>query len=412
MATAAASVRAPSATAWLARGMWLVAVAMVGLTGFLLLETGHVAGAFVQGGAGGVELVSLMFATLGMVVALRQPWNRMGWILLGVGLLYALVSPVDAYFDKFNSTQSWFPAARPIVWLGSWAWMPALGTLATFVLLLFPDGHLPSRGWWPLAVVSGVLVYGTSAFAATVVWPHVPELLAGREPHVPHWINLVINGGAVLVGCCMVGAVVGVVRRYRRSPAEQRQQFKWLTYGAIGLAAAIASTYLPGLSSHIALPGFFWFGACVGVAILRYRLYDIDVIVNRTLVYGALTALLGGIYLGAVFGLGALVRSIGGHGNNGLVVAASTLAVAALFSPARRALQAFIDRRFYRRKYDAARTLESFGARLRDDVDLDDLSGHLVGVVRETMQPAQVSLWLRASGNGAAARSGAEGTRS
>jgi hypothetical protein len=196
----------------------------------------------------------------------------------------------------------------------------------------------------------------------------------------------------------MVLALVAVLDRYRHGPAEERQQLKWLTYGAIGLAAGIAATFLPGsslLNFGLAFPGFLWFTTCVVIAMLRYRLYDIDVIVNRTLVYGALTSLLAGVYLGAVFGLGAVVRSIAGHRNNGLVVAASTLAVAALFSPARRALQAFIDRRFYRRKYDAARTLESFGARLRDDVNLDELSGHLVGVVHDTMQPAQVSLWLR-----------------
>ena len=207
-----------------------------------------------------------------------------------------------------------------------------------------------------------------------------------------------IDIGEILAGVCMVATVAAVISRYRRAPADRRQQLKWFMYGAIGLAAGIAATFTPGrawVSAALAYPGFLWFAACIGVAILRYRLYDIDVIVNRTLVYGALTALLGGVYLGVVFGLGAAVRSIAGHGNNGLVVAASTLAVAALFSPARRGIQGFIDRRFYRRKYDAARTLQSFGARLRDDVDLDELSGHLVGVVHETMQPAEVNLWLR-----------------
>ncbi|MDP9343079.1 MAG: hypothetical protein M3Q23_13525 [Actinomycetota bacterium] len=412
---AARTERSP--LSWLARAAWLAAIAMVAFSGVQILEAGHVSRQFIQQGIGGSDLLALIFASVGAVIAARQPRNRVGWIILAVGLLYAAGTVSEGYFDHLTRTGSWLPGAWTVMWIGSWNWMPALGLLATFVLLLFPDGHLPSRRWWPLAIASAAVIIATTALHALESWLIQGDLFAGREPTpTPLLLHLqfAVFLGEVLGGCCLVGSVVAVVARYRRASADLRQQLKWGTYGSIGLAAALAAVWIPGnwFQWGAAISGSLWFAACVAVAILRYRLLDIDLIVNRTLVYGGLTALLGGIYVGAVFGLGALVRSIGGHGNNGLVVAASTLAVAALFSPARRGLQAFIDRRFYRRKYDAARTLESFGARLRDDVDLDELSGHLVGVVQETMQPAQVSLWLRASGDGVAARSGAEPTRS
>jgi hypothetical protein len=388
----------------LARAAWIVCVALIALNAVQVLELGHVARQFVRDGIGGVDLEALALLSVGAVLASKQPRNRIGWILLGVGVLYTLEGAGEGYVDHLTRTGSWLPGARAVMWYGSWGWMPALGTLATFALLFFPDGHLPSRAWWPLAMASGLVVAGTTAAGALIGWSITPQLMAGRQPTpTPFLLHLqfAVFLGEVLAGCCMVATVAAAVYRYRRAPAQQRQQLKWGTYGSIGLAVVIAAIWLP-LGNWFqwvgAIAGTLWFASCLAVAVLRYRLYDIDLIVNRTLVYGGLTALLGGVYVGAVFGLGALVRSIAGHGNNGLVVAASTLAVAALFSPARRGLQGLIDRRFYRRKYDAARTLESFGARLRDDVDLDELSDHLVGVVQETMQPARTSLWLRGQG--------------
>jgi hypothetical protein len=387
---------------WVARGLWLVIVVGLGFALTLDVLPGHFFHAFAKDGVGEVVPISLIFVTVGAVIASKRPRNPIGWIFLGVSSLYLLVALAEATFVHFFSAGSWLPGAENVVWFGFWGWMPALGVLATFVLLLFPDGRLPSRRWWPLAAVSGVVVAVTSGLGAALAWPIRAAVATSAFglgfPQQSRDLTTAVDIGEALAGVCMVLALVAVLDRYRHGPAEERQQLKWLTYGAIGLAAGIAASFTPGgtlVSFGLGFPGFLWFTACVVIAMLRYRLYDIDVIVNRTLVYGALTALLAGVYLGAVFGLGALVRSIAGHGNNGLVVAASTLAVAALFTPARRRVQAFIDRSFYRRKYDAARTLESFGARLRDDVDLDELSGHLVGVVRETMQPAKVSLWLR-----------------
>jgi hypothetical protein len=195
-----------------------------------------------------------------------------------------------------------------------------------------------------------------------------------------------------------LAAVVSLILRLRRAAGEQRLQIKWVAYAALTsvfVLVPIFSLETPEPLIVVEALAVLAIPTSVGVAILRYRLYDIDRIINRTLVYGALTALLVGVYVGAAVGLGMLVRSVTGQENNSLVIAASTLAVAALFGPARRRIQAFIDRRFYRGKYDAGRTLEAFSARLREEVDLDSLTADLVGVVRETIQPSHVSLWLR-----------------
>jgi hypothetical protein len=192
------------------------------------------------------------------------------------------------------------------------------------------------------------------------------------------------------------------VARFRRALGDQRQQLKWLAFAAVLLAIGFLFTgfgnvffkegSLLDLGGIVAVP---LIPIAIAIAVLKYRLYDVDLVINRTLVYGLLTALLIGVYVFVAVSLGAAVRSVTRQENNSLVIAASTLAVAALFGPARRRIQGFIDRRFYRRKYDAARTLEAFSSRLRDQVDLEALAGELVGVVRETMQPAHISLWLR-----------------
>ncbi len=204
---------------------------------------------------------------------------------------------------------------------------------------------------------------------------------------------------AVLLSC--LASVISVLLRLDSARGDERQQMKWFTYAAAVLmgdfflivppAQAIAG---PGAAFVFIMIGLLGIPVAVGVAILKYRLYDIDRLINRTLVYGALTSILALVYLGSVVALQALFRSLTGEGSQ-LALVASTLAIAALFSPLRRRIQSFIDRRFYRRKYDARKTLEAFSAKLRDETDLDALSADLVGVVRETMQPAHVSLWLR-----------------
>jgi hypothetical protein len=199
----------------------------------------------------------------------------------------------------------------------------------------------------------------------------------------------------------VVPAAVGsLILRFRRSRGAERQQLKWFAFAATLIGISFVPSVLVPAYERSAVSGLV-FGFVIwliplscGIAILRYRLYDIDRIINKTLVYGLLTALLGGAYAGVVFGIGGLVS------DNSVVVAVATLIVAALFRPARARVQALIDRRFYRRRYDAGRTLEAFSARLRQEIDLDALSGELVGAVRETMQPVQASLWLRDRGLG------------
>jgi hypothetical protein len=197
----------------------------------------------------------------------------------------------------------------------------------------------------------------------------------------------------LLIGC--VGGVAAVVVRFRRSRGVERQQMKWFLYAAAPIVTFPVTDYLPGIVSDLV---FAWLliglPTAIGIAVLRYRLYDIDVVINRTLVYGALTATLVLVYLGSVVGLQRLLSPVVGEGNQ-LAVVASTLLIAALFGPLRRRVQSFIDHRFYRRKYDAAKTLEAFSMKLRDETDLNALRENLVGVVEETIQPVHVSLWLR-----------------
>ncbi len=199
----------------------------------------------------------------------------------------------------------------------------------------------------------------------------------------------------VILGVVVIGAVASVVVRFRRSRGIERQQMKWFVYAVAPVLVMPIEDYLPGIISSVAL-GAVLIGlpAAIGVAVLRYRLYDIDVLINRTLVYGSLTALLVTVYVGSIVVLQAVFRSLTGQDSQ-LTIVASTLAIAALFNPLHRRIQAFVDRRFYRRKYDAAKTLAAFSARLRDETDLAELNEELLAVVRETMQPAHVSLWLR-----------------
>jgi hypothetical protein len=199
----------------------------------------------------------------------------------------------------------------------------------------------------------------------------------------------------VILGVVVIGAVASVVVRFRRSRGIERQQMKWFVYAVAPVLVMPIEDYLPGIISSVAL-GAVLIGlpAAIGVAVLRYRLYDIDVLINRTLVYGSLTALLVTVYVGSIVVLQAVFRSLTGQDSQ-LTIVASTLAIAALFNPLHRRIQAFVDRRFYRRKYDAAKTVAAFSARLRDETDLAELNEELLAVVRETMQPAHVSLWLR-----------------
>jgi hypothetical protein len=296
------------------------------------------------------------------------------------------------------------PDALAVVgaWTGSWYWYSLLALALVYLPLLFPDGRLPSHRWLPVAVLAGVGTLGVVVLAALADTLPVNEA-PGYEIDNPVGIeglgyveDLPVFGVlGVILGVVVIGAVASVVVRFRRSRGIERQQMKWFVYAVAPVLVMPIEDYLPGIISSVAL-GAVLIGlpAAIGVAVLRYRLYDIDVLINRTLVYGSLTALLVTVYVGSIVVLQAVFRSLTGQDSQ-LTIVASTLAIAALFNPLHRRIQAFVDRRFYRRKYDAAKTVAAFSARLRDETDLAELNEELLAVVRETMQPAHVSLWLR-----------------
>jgi hypothetical protein len=303
-----------------------------------------------------------------------------------------------------------FPAAIGSV--GEWMWAPAVG-LGICLILLFPDGRLPSRRWRPLAWLSGAAIFLVSAGFALSPGP-MEGLLGIRNPfgleEYP-WIADAAQGVILLLFLCILASAASLVLRFLRSGGEEREQIKWLAFAAsiLGLVG-FSSFVIPGIIVPDATGGanrlwenlledavtlsFAGVPVAVGVAVLKYRLYDIEVVINRTLVYGTLTATLVALYFGGIVVLQRVFVFLTGQKST-LAVVASTLLIAALFNPLRRRIQSFIDRSFYRRKYDARKTLEAFSAKLRDETDLESLNNDLVGVVRETMQPAHVSLWLR-----------------
>jgi hypothetical protein len=323
-----------------------------------------------------------------------------------VAAVSAAPREVEAGIVRGRSTRvAWsLPGAALAAWF-SWWWLPILGLIFVFTPLLFPTGRLPSPHWRPVAVTGALAITAVAVLGA--VQPTLK--LQNEEVYLPNPVGLAgapdpEDGalGAVLLGvlaACMVASVVSVVLRFRRSSGVERQQLKWFTYAAALMLVAnvVTFTLLPeGVASDVLFGlSIAFVPIAAGVAILRHRLYDIDRLINRTLVYATLTAVLGTVYAGAVLVLG-LFGGVGGDLPS-WAVAGATLAVAALFQPARRRIQALVDRRFNRRRYDAARTVEAFSARLRDQIELDTLSAELLAGVEQTLEPTTVSLWLRPS---------------
>ena len=352
----------------------------------------------------------LAFVTVGALVASRRPENPIGWLFCAVGLLNVLYAFVRAYAVYTLLTQPGsLPIGEVMAWLAAgWTATLGWGLMATFVPLLFPTGRLLSARWRPVAwLAAAVLVLAMVALAIT------PGPVDEEIPSITNPMGIESAGGVLdllesvvmpLLLVVMIASLTSLVMRFRQSRGEERQQLKWFAYSAALLATSIIlgpilTNFVPVLefgeyATVLQILGVSSIPVATGIAILRYRLYDIDRIINRTLVYGALTALLVGVYVGGVILLQGALRAITGQESQ-LAIVASTLAVAAIFDPLRRRIQAFVDRRFYRRKYDARKTLEGFSARLRDETDLDALNDDLLGVIAETMQPAHVSLWLR-----------------
>jgi hypothetical protein len=393
--------------AWIAWSLCAVSVVLMALALALLLLSGSAALPSELGSLWGTAVqitVDFALPILGGLIASRRPDNLIGWIVCAAAVANAMDYFADGYATyALLAEPNSLPGGLVTAWVSNWVPMLALGLLP-FFLLLFPTGRLPSRRWRPVAVFA-VLVY--------VVLPVGYAVLPGPLITFPSVENPLGHEGAageIVPGVGQVSAwmlfvlsslvsLVSLVLRFRRSRREERQQIKWVAYAAALIAAylLVDSIFGEALDPISPILSAIFFGSlwvAIGVAILKYRLYNIDLLINRTLVYGALTAILAAVYFGGIVVLQRLFVVLTG-GKSTLAVVASTLVIAALFNPLRRRIQSFIDRRFYRRKYDVTKTLETFSAKLREETDLDALSDDLVGVVRETMQPAHVSLWLR-----------------
>ena len=339
-------------------------------------------------------LDALVLSVVGALIVVRDRRHLLAWLLLVDSLLLATFNFAAQYAPLalgLTSRQLSLPGGELASWLASWTNVPGIVISVVFLVLLFPDGRLPSRHWWPVAVAGAVTAVVPTVVLAVGYWPLRGPQLVTQEGEAPALVGEMF--WFAFLGSLVLGAisVVGLVLRFRRAGPVQRQQIKWFAYGAV-LSIPLSlfpdaqpwGPYAEFLGTVLLLGG-------LGVGILRYRLWDIDRLVNRTLVYGLVTVILGGAYALGVLVLGQAVSA--GRRPSGLVVAATTLVVAALFQPLRRRVQQAVDRRFNRRHYDAARTIEAYAARLRDHTDLPALAAELLAVADRTLQPTQVSLW-------------------
>ena len=385
---------------WLAGGMWALAVLAVGLT-LLLASLNEPASSFWNTAV--LSLVILAFSTVGALVSSHRSENPIGWLFCSGALLWILGELTLEYgVYALTTAPGTLPAGAWMAWFGGWARGMGWLLIVAFLLLLFPSGRLPSPRWRP--VLWGIVGY--IAFFTLVV-SLSPASQDFRLAFVRNPLGLELEimdllGGVVYFTLPLLLVVCGtaVIVRFRRSRGDERQQLKWFAYAVAVMVVLFAfwlSSEMAGLvpiSTLAFTVPLIGLPIAVGIAILKYRLYDIDIIVNRTLVYGTLTVTLAAIYVGGVVLLQGAFRALTGQESQ-LAIVASTLAIAALFGPLRRRVQGFIDRRFYRKKYDAEMTLAAFSAKLRNETDLDALNREVTSVLRETVQPAHVSLWLR-----------------
>jgi hypothetical protein len=346
-------------------------------------------------------IAGVPFSVMGALICARRPGNRVGWLLLITGSSSTWYQVATGYVAFGQDRERLLPASALVAWTASWAWAPALAAVL-FLLLLYPTGRLLSRRWRPVAWAAGG--WGVLTVVVMALSPELGPIPGHDNPigvpgAVGDLLTRAAESGVVFwpfVALLMLSVAVLAVR-FGRARGVERQQLKWLTYAAS--LAVVANFFWP---AHWFTGGILpWLSVwaipvAIGVAILRYRLYDIDRLINRTLVYGLLTTVLGVGFGGLVLVLGQLFGGVT-RDPPSWAVAGATLAVAALFQPARRRIQQAVDRRFNRRKYDAAKTVEAFSARLRDELDLDTLTNELLTVVDQTMEPVRVSLWLRSA---------------
>jgi hypothetical protein len=358
--------------------------------------------------------IALGYSVIGAIVASRLPRHPIDWICCAIGFTGAVehFSGEYAVYAMLARPEA-LVGGKAMLWIQNWFWILIFG-LIVFLLLLFPNGRLPSNRWRPFAWLSAAVTLLGATLAAISPDVGLDVLGSSDNRHIytslpnPLGIeglpNLFRPVQTLVLALGPVAAASVVVGR-RKARGVERQQIKWLLYaGAIFFVGIFLKNTIFSLSGGV--PWGMWVGnllvaigglggpIAIGIAILRYRLYEIDTLINRTLVYGSLTAMLVALYFGGIVVLQRIFVTLTGQQST-LAVVASTLLIAALFTPLRRRIQGFIDRRFYRRKYDARKTLEAFSTKLKNETDLEALNNDLVGVVRETMQPAHVSLWLR-----------------
>ena len=348
-------------------------------------------------------LFIVVFATTGSLVIARVPHNPAGWLMSLAANAFVIggLSTV-----VYTSTHAGGPRAAATIaaWVGTWIWIVGIAPAATILLLLFPDGHLPSPRWRPVVWLT------TTALCVMVVGlAFAPGLIDGTDVSNPVGfltpaLTKVLSGvGLALMGISIALCLASLVVRYLHAGQEQRQQLKWLAWAVPVVAAFLlasaafqsnnASAGSVDVGNALSAVGLTVVPIAIALAILRSRLWDIDVVINRTLVYATLTVSLAAVYLTSVLLLRLAIEPL--TGKSDLAVAMSTLAVAALFRPLRSRIQTVVDRRFYRRRYDASLTLQSFTGRLRQEVDLETVTNDLRSVVLDTMHPAHVTLWLR-----------------
>jgi hypothetical protein len=389
---------------WRAWSIWAVSVAMTAtaLVYHVLYPLSAKAASIVGGGsAGAVGIVFIgSFATVGALLAWKRPANPIGWLLSAISLTFAVAG--------FGVLLAHFPGMLTLTaWLG-FLYLLGFG-LCVFVILLFPTGKLPSRRWRPVAWAAGAGVAGWvlgCAFAPTIITisPTMRNPVGATGP-AGHIFKLMAFGGIGLIAATGLAAVASLAFRYRRAGTAERAQLKWLVFAAaVIVVAELASAPIKStdLQNAISSGTLALVPLAIGVAVLRYRLYDIDRIISRTLAYAIVTGLLIGTYAGLVL-LATEVLQI--HG--AVAVAAATLIAAALFNPVRRRVQHRVDRRFNRARYDADETVAAFAARLKDAVDLDSVRADLASVVQTALEPAHVWVWTQERQSAAAARTAA-----
>jgi hypothetical protein len=386
----------------LASFAWAPSAALL-VTGlvFMVLTFGSGAG---QGSTAAESLVLFSLAAVilpvGALVSSRRPGNPLGWVFAATSFFWALGFAGGEYgIYAILADPGALPGGAIGAWFTYWFWLPGVGLPATALLLLFPDGRLPSRRWRPVLVVAGLgLAIGTAG-GALAPGEIDRETFGGLENPFgvgSDVLEIIVEASIAATAVCALLSIASLIVRLRRARGAEREQLKWVLSLFVVCAVLLLigfGTFEQTWGSALLLAGIGGLPISTGIAILKHGLWDIDVIVRKTLVYGAVSALLAGLYFGVVIGLQQVFSSFAGASD--LAIAGSTLAVAALFRPVRSRIQALVDRRFYRRRYDAQRTLEAFSARLREEVDLEALAAELRAVVLQTMQPAHVTLWLR-----------------